>query len=210
MPLSRVQAVVLAVCVACLAGSLGFAVAVLQDRPPQDGSVDVGFLRDMIAHHEQAIELSQYQLADGTEPIISVFAREVLQRQSYEIGLMEATLRHWGHDSDPGETAMGWMGHHDMPVGAMPGLATQEEMDVLANAEGRAVDALFVRLMQDHHRGGIDMAEEAASRGASRAVREMAATMASMQRGEVAEMEAARQRIGLDPRPPGWTSDFPS
>ena len=62
--------------------------------------------------------------------------------------------------ADDGQ-AMAWMGHA-MDSSEMPGMATEEQLDELASAEGAAADELFVELMSAHHQGGIDMATEAA------------------------------------------------
>ena len=58
---------------------------------------------------------------------------------------------------------MAWMGHAVEPS-AMPGMATDEQLDELATATGADADELFVELMTAHHQGGIDMATDAAER----------------------------------------------
>ncbi|HVF14576.1 MAG TPA: DUF305 domain-containing protein, partial [Acidimicrobiales bacterium] len=177
---------------------------------PGPRSVDVGFLQDMISHHEQAVEMSNIELAGGAEPDIEAFAREILAFQAYEIGVMEGLLAEWGHHpGDRSETAMAWMGE-PAPVDGMPGLATEDELDLLGRAQGHAVDSLFVALMQDHHRGGIHMAAYAEERAADGSVRALAARMARNQRIDVAELDAARERARLDPSPDGYVpADVP-
>jgi hypothetical protein len=58
-------------------------------QPPVPGSANVRFLHDMRTHHEEAIQLSQIQLANGTQGSIKVFAEEIVLSQSYETGRME-------------------------------------------------------------------------------------------------------------------------
>ena len=188
-----------------LAGALGYMVGIRSDRPPGSDSVDVGFLQDMISHHEQAIEMANIELAGGAVPDVEAFAREILAFQAYEVGVMEGQLAEWGRNPDQrGPTAMAWM-DLPVPVEEMPGLASEGEMQTLARAEGRDLDALFVPLMQDHHRGGIHMAEYAADAAADPAVRELAARMARNQRIEVEELDAAQVRAALPDSPPGYT-----
>jgi len=187
------------------AGSVGYMIGVGGgDDPPGRSSVDVGFLQDMISHHEQAIEMANVELAGGTEPDVEAFAREILTFQAYEIGVMEARLGEWGHiPAERDEIAMAWM-HLPLPVDQMPGLASEDEMSVLFNAEGRDVDALFVRLMQDHHRGGIHMATAAEATASDPLVRDLAARMVRNQRVEVVELEGALKRAQLNPTPAGY------
>lgn len=187
------------------AGAAGYWLAGWQDRPPGRGSVDVGFLYDMIAHHEQAVSMGNVEDAVGAEPRARTFAREVVLFQSYEIGRMEQKLRDWGYERSAAPSrAMEWM---SMGVAAedMPGLASKEEMDRLLEVSGRDADALFVALMIDHHRGGLHMAQYAARHAADADVRDLAEKMAISQQSEINEMEAARKEMGLPENPPGYT-----
>ena len=180
-----------------LAGSLGY---VLGSRPagrPGRDSVDAGFLYDMTTHHEQAVTMSDLELGNGEERAVTAFAREILSFQSYEIGLMDRQLGQWGLPAEnPRSHAMEWMG---MPVeaGRMPGMASEAQLARLAAARGRDADALFLTLMQDHHRGGVHMAEYAAEHARSKFVRALAEHMARNQRIEIKELEQAGARAGL-------------
>ena len=85
------------------------------------------------------------------------------------------------------DTAMVWMGMAS-GVDSMLGMATDEELCQLGRLEGEAADELFVDLMTQHHIGGIEMAEYAVANGVNDEVAAMAGSMASAQRGEIAEM----------------------
>jgi uncharacterized protein (DUF305 family) len=187
------------------AGTIGYMIGARPASRPAGDSVDVQFLQDMISHHEQAIELSNVELVRGVDGVVKGFAREILTFQAYEIGIMEGMLADWGRSpQDRAETAMAWMGLPPVPVEQMPGMASEDEMRLLGQAEGVAVDALFVPLMQDHHRGGVHMADHAAGAASDPAVRALAARMARNQRIEIGELESARQRAALDPSPAGY------
>ncbi len=194
-PPSKGQRVGLALALLFLAGSVGYAVGVPRD--PGASSVDVGFLQDMIAHHEQAVEMASNVVSAGAEPVVRSFAKEVLVFQQYEIGLMEAYLQRWGHPRyRPGDTAMGWMGT-PVPIEEMPGMASRALMGALGRSSGREMDALFVAMMTEHHRGGVDMAQVAANRAKDGYVRALAERIARNQRIEIKEMDAARRRLAL-------------
>ena len=181
--------------VAFLGGAIGYAVG--SDRGGGPSEADVGFLRDMITHHEQAIiiakEVSRY---DGMPQVIESFAEEVLVFQRWEMGAMSAKLQSWGEPQQVDGEAMAWMGE-PVPTDEMPGLASDENLERLANAEGDERAALFLALMSKHHLGGVHMAEAAVELVEDDYVRGLAAGMAQQQRAEIGEYSQARQRLGL-------------
>jgi uncharacterized protein (DUF305 family) len=201
MTWGRVLALVLAL--AFVGGAIGYLVGDRSDRDPLS-STDVGFMQDMSAHHEQAVRMAILLLGkDDIDPDLKSYAMEILVGQRYEIGLMNATLDRFGHPTEQGETAMGWM---DAPVPAdeMPGLASDEEMAQLAKAQGKEAEALWIAMMSRHHLGGIHMADFEARHGHDRTVRNIAKAMVNTQRGEVQDLNRTRIRLGL-PIPDGFT-----
>lgn len=157
---------------------------------PRHNQVDTGFMQDMRIHHEQAIFMSfVYRDLPDTDPELRAIAASIVQGQSIEVGRMVQLLRDFGEDeardlTEPGMTWMGMVANSD----AMPGMASEDELDALIASSGEGADRLFVQLMSEHHLGGIEMAEFAAERGESEEVKRMAASMASAQRGEIYEM----------------------
>lgn len=195
----------MAVAFAFLGGAVGYAVA-HQAGAPRADSIDVGFYQDMISHHEQALQMATVELASGSDSTIRSLAREILQAQSYEIGLMRQQLTNWGLASfDRPDTAMAWMGH-EVVVDEMPGLATPEQMRELRESEGTATDELVLELMVAHHIGGVEMADHAADHAGATEVRDLAGVMARNQAIEVNEFRAEAERLGFDldiPEVPG-------
>jgi uncharacterized protein (DUF305 family) len=157
---------------------------------PRHNQIDTGFMQDMRLHHEQAIFMSfVYRDLPDTDPELRAIAASIVQGQSIEVGRMVQLLRDFGEDeardlTEPGMTWMGMVASTD----AMPGMASEDELDALIASSGEGADRLFVQLMSEHHLGGIEMAEFAAERGESDEVKRMAASMASAQRGEIYEM----------------------
>ena len=192
----------LLVAVAFLGGAVGFAIGSRSGGGPSEA--DVGFLRDMISHHEQAIiiatEVSRYE---GMPKVIESFAEEVLIFQRYEMGAMSARLRSWGEPQQVDGPAMAWMGE-PVPPDEMPGLISDEDLDRLSTAEGDERAALFLALMSKHHLGGVHMAEAAAELVTDDYVRNLAIGMAKQQSSEISEYSLARQRLGLSV-PAGFT-----
>jgi uncharacterized protein (DUF305 family) len=177
---------------------IAIGLVVARDRPPGEGSVDVGFLQDMLTHHDQALGVATLVVANGEDRTVRSYAREIVVFQGYEIGVMSQMLDDWGHArSDRSDQAMAWM---DMPVPVeqMPGLLTDEQLDQLRDARGAELDALFLDLMADHHRGGLHMSEYAFANAGDEDVRELAARIARNQAGEINEYRALAERNGYD------------
>lgn len=177
----------------------GFVLAtfLVPDAPsvPSESSVDVGFLRDMSDHHDQAVRLAVVQLERGESRALRGMALDTIALQRYELGLMEARLVDWGHGrADLPRTAMAWMGMAT-PVDRMPGMATEADLARFVAAAGADADRLFVELMTAHHLGGIHMAEHAAEHARTPAVRELAERIAKTQRIELVDLERAAAQI---------------
>ncbi|MDW3214325.1 MAG: DUF305 domain-containing protein [Ilumatobacteraceae bacterium] len=183
-----VNIVTLVVTAAILAGMIGWMVGDNGSRI-EHNDVDTGFLQDMRVHHEQAVLMGIiYRNLPDTDPGLRTVARSIVTGQSLEVGRMIQLLRMFGESEvNETDTAMVWMGMAS-GVESMPGMATDDELDRLGRLDGEAADELFVDLMTQHHLGGIDMAEYAVANGANDEVAQMAASMASAQRGEIAEM----------------------
>lgn len=86
---------------------------------------------------------------------------------------------------------------HPVPMAQMPGMASSEEIAAFAAASGRDADAMFIRLMTEHHRGGLHMAERAWRHAEIDHVRELAERIAKLQRIEIRDLQLARDRMDL-------------
>src|SRR5689334_6470855 len=129
----------------------GYAAGANESRPdtPRGDSVDVGFIRDMVVHHEQAVTLALIVLSRATVPAVRDMARDIATSQQREAGLMTGWLQQWGLPASTTAAPMAWMTHPrtlaadaDPP---MPGMATRRDVARLAVTRGRAADVLFCR-----------------------------------------------------------------
>jgi uncharacterized protein (DUF305 family) len=184
-----VNVIGLVVAVALIGGMLGWLVRDTGVNERGNGA-DVGFLHDMRAHHEQAVQMSYIFIGlHDTSPGLRTVAGSILVGQNIEIGRMIQMLRDMRQpEAAESDTAMAWMG---MPTTQeqMPGMATAAELDELAASSGAAADELFVRLMVAHHEGGVHMAEEAVEDASLATVRSLARSIIVGQRGEIVEMQ---------------------
>lgn len=182
---------------------------------PGDTSVDAGFARDMITHHEQAVQMAitiEYASAD---PEVRTLAFDIETSQTFQEGQMNGWLDSWGLSRQTNQAIMGWMSQGGMdhghsathsatdPTGAnaalMPGMATPAEIAQLDAATGTAQDVLFLQYMLRHHQGGIEMAQAAADRATQPYVSALAGKMVTVQTREVVLMEQMLRARGAQP-----------
>ncbi|MBR8740518.1 DUF305 domain-containing protein [Nocardiopsis sp. MG754419] len=184
--------------------ALALAAGFLLGRPsyPLDTGADAGFLRDMSAHHAQAVDMSMVIL-DKTEDVeLHTIATDMARTQQAQIGMMQGWLAVWGLSARASEPPMTWMEGHDHGGGEgevpedMPGLATSEQLVELDDAEGEEAEVLFLELMIAHHLGGIEMAEAEVELGREDLVVDFAQGMVDAQLSEVENMERLLEMRG--------------
>lgn len=203
-PPTWTRALILAVAFAFLGGAVGWVIGDHGDDDPFN-AVDVGFMQDMTVHHTQAIQMSKILLfKNDIDRDLRAFAEEFLGDQRFDQGVFNAWLARAGHPvSNPDETAMGWMGPA-VPALEMAGMATDEQMQELRDAEGAEAESLFIALMSEHHLGGLHMADYQVRHGHDLALTNFARGMLKIQRDEIADLARARSRLDL-PFPDGFT-----
>ncbi len=202
-PLTGLRVLVLIVAVAFLAGSVGWAVGQRDADPLSD--TDVGFLRDMGFHHEQAVELSLIVLyKDDVDTGLRAFAQEVIIGQRFEQGLFNAILSRFGHETAvfPEDEVMGWMGP-SMAATDMARQASEAELQALSDADAAEAEALWIALISEHHLGGLHMADRAARHGSDPTTVNLARRIVAVQRSEVIDLDRYRRNNDL-PIPDGY------
>ena len=172
--------------------------ATADDTVEPFGNADIGFLQDMIDHHQQALLISNTYLDNNPDGDAAAYAREVIMFQEREIIRMDDWLEQAGvARGTPDRAAMAWMGMAT-DVALMPGMPDPATIDELAVATGADADRLFFQIMGDHHIGGAHMADAAAARARRSDIRLFAEKMAYNQRIETVEYSQAVERLGLN------------
>jgi uncharacterized protein (DUF305 family) len=126
---------------------------------PPHTPADVAFMSGMIAHHEQALVMTDMVESRTTARDIQLLALRIALSQTDEITLMKTWLRqrdepvpgegeHAGHEMDHGDH------------GLMPGMLTKDELAQLRAASGVAFEKLFLEFMIKHHEGAVFMVAE--------------------------------------------------
>ena len=147
-------ALLLVLAVAVAAGTLFLWVS---SRPPQEGSAEAGFARDMMVHHAQAVEMAEI-VRDRTEnPQVRTLATDIALTQQAQIGQMQGWLAVWGLLADGHREANELDGPpHERPHAGDS--HSQEEIDRLGTLPPEKADELFLQLMIPHHEAAIPMA----------------------------------------------------
>lgn len=153
----------------------------------QDAAYDQGYMRRMMAHHMQGIELAKLGAEGAQDGNLRAVARLIAAAQIGENKIFDQWWRSWFGDASqicaPAEQD------------SMPGMLQPGQIDALRALAGEAFDARFVVLMTFHHAGAIEMADEAMGRADDPRLRIMAQGIRHEQRGEIALMHGVE---GLD------------
>lgn len=199
-PGRRFGTVALALCIV-LGLILGYAAGLLTPslRDPGNTSAEAGFARDMKIHHAQAVEMGMIAYQRATDPDVRSLGLDIALAQQNQIGQMDTWLQNWGLGPTGPDPAMAWMpeGEEALVDGRMPGMATDAEMAQLREATGKDVDAIFLRLMKQHHLGGIHMVDGILAQTDNDQVKRLATAMKEGQQYEITVLTDLQKRLGV-------------
>ena len=180
-------------------GAPGEATRVLEpgeldgtELPPHT-EADLRFMRGMIPHHAQALDMVELLRDRTSNPRLHRLALRIEISQKDEIAMMQRWLRERGEDAPAG------MAHHDGMMELMPGMLTPEQMAQLAEARDAEFDRLFLEFMISHHEGALVMVEALfASPGAGQgsAIYHFASDVEADQEMEIRRMRALLESGG--------------
>ncbi|WP_367276276.1 DUF305 domain-containing protein [uncultured Erythrobacter sp.] len=183
---------------------------------------DVDFMQGMSVHHQQAVDMSEL-VADRTnnEEVVTL-AGKILSSQADEIEFMNNWLTergektaflgsHEGHAGHGGhEGHAGHAGHGPMEIDGkvvvdhsqMAGMASPEQLALLATLEGADFDRLFLTLMIAHHDGAIKMVDHLLEQPGSAADPVLFRFITDIENDQTAEIDAMDVILaGLSPDP---------
>lgn len=147
---------------------------------------DVEFMKGMIAHHAQAVEMTGLLRTRTERDDMRRLAERIEVSQTDEMAMMREWLGVRGEDAGDEHA------HHGSgPL--MPGMLTVAQMEQLAAARGPSFDRLFLEGMIAHHQGALTMVAELFGRagaGQESSVFEFASDVEADQRMEIDRMRA--------------------
>ncbi|WP_025617810.1 DUF305 domain-containing protein [Salinispora cortesiana] len=141
-------------------------------------SLDTWYVRMMIPHHEQALEMSELAPGRAADPQVAALAARIRASQAPEIEVLRA-----------------WLEARNLPVevpehdhSTMRGMQSPEAMRRLAESRGVEFDRLFVEMMSDHHAGAVEMSIDLLKVGAEPVLLDFANSVAVEQNVEIGRM----------------------
>jgi uncharacterized protein (DUF305 family) len=162
----------------------------------QHTEADVRFVRGMIAHHAQALDMVDLLETRSEREVMRQLGRRIELSQEDEIRMMQEWLRARSLEV-PAADSHHAHGAHE------PGMLTAEQMTQLSQATGIEFDRLFLELMIQHHRGALTMVENLlAQQGAAQDPQLFAFTadITDDQSSEIDRMDVMLREISPDPR----------
>ena len=159
---------------------------------PGVSAADVRFMQGMIAHHAQAVEMTELLKTRTSNPEMLKLGQRIEVSQADEIKMMREWLESHGAEV-PGEHA-----HHTPGAPLMPGMLTPQDLARLAAATGPAFDRLFLEYMIKHHEGALVMVKDlfaAAGAAQDADIYAFASDVNADQRMEIARMSAMLKEL---------------
>lgn len=197
----NIPVVVVWALITILLTALAYWLGTRQSFGPGETSAEVGFARDMITHHAQAVDMAILLRDRSDDPELRQIALDMLLTQQGQIGQMQGWLNAWGYPLASSKPAMEWMGM--MVTGLMPGMATPEQMNQLRELHGVEAEIHFLQIMITHHQSGVMMGEAALERAKDPAVLALAQSIVDSQTYEIELMEnLLHQRGSMPPEAP--------
>ena len=168
-----------------------------ESETPSDDSADAGFARDMTDHHAQAVEMALIAWQRSEDQAILQLAYDIATSQQAQIGMMQGWLTEWDLALARSGPPMAWMSdemeEHDMgsieQITDMPGMVSREQIDALRTLEPEEMDLEFLRLMIEHHEGGVEMAEAGVELVEEDVLQDLATTIVTGQTIEITTMQ---------------------
>ena len=155
---------------------------VITGQPAGYNADDVAFATNMIAHHQQAVELSAMVPDRSTNPDLIALANQISAAQQPEIDVMKVFLVQWNENPD---TNSGHAGHG----GTMAGMVDAATMAKLQALNGAEFDKLWLESMITHHQGAIEMAKAEVANGDNVDAKALANNIITAQEAEIGQMK---------------------
>ncbi|MGH9213332.1 MAG: DUF305 domain-containing protein [Acidimicrobiales bacterium] len=187
-----------------VAGAVVAGTNLTRDEVPDEDSADVGFARDMRAHHAQGVEMAELLRERTENEDLRVVAADIALTQQAQIGQMRGWLDVWEQPPSSTDPPMEWThgdAHEEGDGDGMPGMASDSEMEQLGRATGERAEVEFLQLMVRHHEGGVRMALLATELVDEGEVEALARTIAESQQTEIRYLTALLTARDADPLP---------
>jgi uncharacterized protein (DUF305 family) len=168
---------------------------------PPRSQADVEFMRGMITHHSQAVEMTGLIPSHTENRDLRSLGARISSSQSDEIKFMQRWLATRGERVSMATPAMPDMNMSHAPMALMPGMLTPEQMEALRKAKGAGFDRLFLAGMIQHHNGALTMVKDlfdTAGAGQDAELFNFATDADNTQRAEIRIMQGMLEKKSLE------------
>lgn len=145
------------------------------------GDFDLDFASMMIMHHQAAIDMSEVEIAKGTDEHIKTMARNIITAQKEEIVQLNGFINNYKRPEANKNTEM----HDELTASMKTMMDTMDKTKMTDNT-----DRYFAMLMIPHHEGAVTMAKDELRHGKQSGLLTMAQKMITDQTKEINEFEA--------------------
>jgi uncharacterized protein (DUF305 family) len=164
---------------------------------PPRSLADVEFMRGMIMHHAQAVEMTALMASHTENGELRLLGAKISSSQSDEIKFMKRWLAARGERVSMAKPGMPGMDMSHESTALMPGMLTSEQMEALRKAKGAEFDRLFLIGMIQHHNGALTMVKnlfDTAGAGQDAELFNFATDADNTQKAEIGIMEGMLEK----------------
>ncbi|MDQ8045485.1 MAG: DUF305 domain-containing protein [Solirubrobacteraceae bacterium] len=177
------------------------AAATQPGAPAETGHanpVDAAFVREMIPHHELAIEMASYVRKRSSHAEVKALAQRISTTQRDEVTELKAAAKrlHVTLPAGDGMPSAAQMRVDSATLG-IPSVGMGMSMDPAMLKSARPFDKAFLTDMIPHHQGAITMARAEVVRGGDQELKTLAGGIAATQNAEIIQM--AKWRLAWYP-----------
>lgn len=135
------------------------------------------FLKDMIHHHESAVEMAQLATTNTKRGELNKLGKDIIIAQKAEIGQMTDWLKKTGESAGSMEQ--------------MPGMEKMMKgMEDLKKAKDAEFDKMFLSMMTEHHEAAVAMSKLVADRTDRTELKQFAEKIIKDQSKEIEQMKS--------------------
>jgi len=145
-------------------------------RPLKGKEFEVMFLKDMIHHHQSAVDMTELAISNTKRAELNKMGKDIIAAQKAEIDQMTGWLKSYGESAGSMEKT--------------PGMEKMmREMEELKKAKDAEFDKMFLTVMIAHHKGAIRMSKLVGDRTDLAELNQLAQKIIKDQTREIEQMK---------------------
>lgn len=144
-------------------------------------TVEAEFILQMIAHHQGAVDMANYQIKNGTSTEMIQLAKSILSQQQYEIELMQKMLEQYPKSTT--NSSEKYLKDMDKTMETM--MTTMPA----TNTKFASIDQAFAQIMLPHHQAAIDMCRVVLAYTKQKEMKTLAQSLIAEQIIEIEQMQ---------------------